>query len=201
MNNQLMTLRPRHRWSTLVTIIRYILVVSLVGVVLFCMVAISAANATSQPYGGCKEAGHSQGADDCRSLGWVISRQLVVTDRGIVMYSTLPHCEFEDGSYTHLPTPHRCTWNIGPSQDGNGGGLAYWFGWKFRDHDRVTHYLWPDDPTATGPWTWVKHRLAQRLAEGDGDFADQRPWHRCVTRTPGAHRWVMCPDGLNRRVS
>lgn len=216
MNTQPMTLRqPHHRLSLLVTIIRIVLTIAAVLCGIVSVVALSASEshateqATTEPYGGCDEAWQypqTQGADDCRALGWIVSRRLVVTDRGIVMYSTLPHCRQEDGSGQRN---QRCTWNIGPTIDGDGRGLAYWFGHAtqpipgpIRGRDRVAHYVWRDDPTSTNRWNWVSHRLADALAEGSGRHASTRPWERCVTRpTGGDHRWVKCPNGDRMEVS
>ena len=98
-------------------------------------IAPAPAQAWTQPYGGCKEAArytHSPGAHECRVHGWTIRPRLIVTPRGHVVMSRLPHCREEDGSGQR----GACSWNIGPRRDGNGRGLAYWLD----EHDR-THYV------------------------------------------------------------
>lgn len=115
--------------------------------------------------------------------------RLTVSEKGVVQHSSLPHCAVEDGG-PDLP----CTWNVGPTDDGNSGGLSYWVG-----RDQRIHYVWNLLPN-TGHWRWVGHQLADALAEGDRPMADTRPWERCVTKWvpfgEGRHRWVKCPDGL-----
>lgn len=115
--------------------------------------------------------------------------RLTVSRHGVVQHTSLPHCAVEDGG-PDLP----CTWNVGPVQDGNGGGLSYWVG-----RDQRVHYVWNLLPTVNR-WRWVSRQLADALAEGDRPMADTRPWERCVTKTVPfghtRHRWVKCPDGL-----
>jgi hypothetical protein len=82
--------------------------------------------------------------------------------------STLPHCRNEDGSGQRSA----CTWNVGPRQDGNGRGLAYWL-----DRRDRTHYVWDHSPIRrdgtlseghirTGQRTWHWATSADRKARG-----------------------------------
>jgi len=113
------------------------------------LVAVQPASAATQPVGGCKEAYlyvHSAGAQDCREAGWTIRPRLVVSPRGVVQMSTLPHCREEDGSGQRSA----CTWNIGHRIDGNGEGLRYWLD----RHDR-THYVWGYRNPMRYGWHWA----------------------------------------------
>lgn len=107
---------------------------------------------------------------------------LTVTRHGVVTSSALPHCREEDGS----GGPRPCTWNVGPGQDGNGYGLAYWVG----RHGHV-HYIWATDPTASGRWSWVNRHGA-------------RTYHvttRCAVRTAGHRPAIKCPNGRRFRIA
>lgn len=91
------------------------------------------AQAHHAPYGGCVEAWQapqSEGAEDCREHGWTVRARLVVGPQRVVRYTALPHCRYEDGSGQRSA----CTWNVGPQQDGNGRGLAYWIDRQDRVH-------------------------------------------------------------------
>lgn len=92
---------------------------------------------SDQPYGGCDEAWqapHSEGAETCRDLGWVVRKNLVVGPRKWVRMSALPSCKYEDGT-GHRPA---CSWNFG-SGDGNGEGNAYWV--TGTHNEPVFHYV------------------------------------------------------------
>jgi hypothetical protein len=72
----------------------------------------------SEPYGGCDEgwqAPRSQGADDCRDMGWVVKARLVVGPNGWVHVVRLPRCATEDGG--------RCYWQA--RRQGNGRGVSF----------------------------------------------------------------------------
>lgn len=108
----------------------------------------------TQPYGGCVEAHrypHSRGARECRAHGWTIRTRLVVGPHHWVRFSTLPHCETEDGSHTHRP----CSWNFDRT-DGNGIGRSYWIGRHGHTHyvrvHRPAYVAPPAPPTDSGPW-------------------------------------------------
>lgn len=144
----------------------------------------------TEPYGGCDEAWQaprSPGADLCRALGYSVSARFVLSPRGVVLHSSLPHCRFEDGSGGRRP----CTWNVGPRTDGNGVGLAY----KVRP-DMTVRYVWDASPAVDG-WRWVSERRARRLVSRITRPAQQRSvtaWQRCVIRRDATTR-VKCPDG------
>lgn len=72
---------------------------------------------TAQPYGGCWEGAlytDSQGAQDCRDLGWTMRRHLIVNPHGVA-WTDLPRCATEDGA--------RCRWNAG--RMGNRHGQSF----------------------------------------------------------------------------
>lgn len=147
---------------------------------------LPAASASQQPYGGCKEgwqAPHSAGARWCRAHGWVVTRRLVVSPRGVVRYSSLPHCPWEDGGENQP-----CSWNFLPG-DGNSRGLSYWI-----DRNDRTHYVWARVPTGNG-WRWVSREFADVLTEGGYKDADRRLWGLCITRDIPNGWTVRCPDG------
>jgi hypothetical protein len=147
----------------------------------------SPAGAATQPYGGCDEAWqapHSAGAQDCRNAGWTIRKRLVVNPHGVVRMSTLPHCLEEDGSGQRSA----CTWNVGPRQDGNGIGLAYWLD----RHDR-THYVWNSAPHRVR-WQWVTARQAHNMASTGHRAA--RYWRTCQVHFGTRTTKVACPDGF-----
>lgn len=135
---------------------------------------------------------HSRLAAACRSRGWVVRPRLVVGPRGVVRYSHLPHCRYEDGSGQRSA----CSWNFTGDDyfggvDGNGYGLVLW-----NDrHDRA-HYVWPlRMDLLSGHWQWVSRSLADALAEGEHP---NRRWERCLVRY-GATTTVICPDGYRER--
>lgn len=148
----------------------------------------SQADAWRQPYGGCKEAWqapHSDGADACRRHDWTVHHRIVTDPHDTVRYSTLPSCEFEDGSGSSLP----CSWNFG-DDDGNGRGLAYWISGTWRHHR--AHYVWPERHH-----NWVSASLADVLAESPyPDDAGSRNWEACRLN----HRHVRCADGFEMRL-
>lgn len=76
------------------------------------------------------QAPQSEAAVDCREHGWTVRARLVVTPNRVVRHTALPHCRYEDGSGQRSA----CTWNVGPEQDGNGRGLAYWIDRQDRVH-------------------------------------------------------------------
>lgn len=52
-----------------------------------------------QPYGGCDESWQvprSEGAEHCRSHGWVVRPRFVIDAKGRLRYSRMPVCEYED---------------------------------------------------------------------------------------------------------
>lgn len=72
---------------------------------------------TGQPYGGCWEAYRyvqSQGAQDCRDLGWRVRGHVVVNPRGAA-WTDLKRCRVEDSGH--------CYWNAG--RRGNHRGLSF----------------------------------------------------------------------------
>lgn len=114
----------------------------------------------NQPYGGCKEgwqAPHSPGARDCRHLGWTIKHRLVVTPRGVVTLTRLPHCREEDGSGQRSA----CTWNIGRPADGDGRGASLWID----ERDRF-HYVWERSPLVPG-WHWSNRHQSHAMGRRD----------------------------------
>ena len=147
-----------------------------------------------EPFGGCDEAWQaprSTGADRCRELGYTVSARFLLSPRGVVLHSSLPHCRFEDGSGGRRP----CTWNVGPRVDGNGIGLAY----KVR-RDMSVRYVWAASP-AVDEWRWVGRSLAYRLLghfTSPGERRSVTQWQRCVVRRDGTMR-VKCPDGARYR--
>ena len=175
-------------------------VAALLGVVaLVCTAAVvvlagsparAATSGATEPYGGCDEAWQaprSPGAELCRALGYSVSARFVLSPRGVVLHSSLPHCRFEDGSGGRRP----CTWNVGPRTDGNGVGLAY----KVRP-DMTVRYVWDVSP-AVNAWRWVSERQARRLQSRFTRPAERRSvsaWQRCVIRHESTTR-VKCPDG------
>jgi hypothetical protein len=67
-----------------------------------------------QPYGGCWEGAlytHTQGAQDCRDLGWTMRRHLIINPRGVA-WTDLPKCVTEDSD--------RCYWAAGRMGDRHG---------------------------------------------------------------------------------
>ena len=148
----------------------------------------------TEPYGGCAEAWQaprSAGADLCREQGYTVSARFVLSPRGVVLHSSLPHCAYEDGSGGRRP----CTWNVGRPVDGNGIGLAY----KVR-RDMSVRYVWPTSPAVDG-WRWVSERQARRLAGRFTRPAERRSvaaWQRCVLRDDGTR--VRCADGDRYRL-
>lgn len=71
----------------------------------------------TQPYGGCWEGAlytHTQGAQDCRDLGWTMRRHLIVSPKGVA-WTDLPKCKTEDGG--------RCKWNA--QRMGNRRGASF----------------------------------------------------------------------------
>jgi hypothetical protein len=85
-------------------------------------VALDANDPNQQPYGGCAEAWQapqSEGAEWCRSRGWVVRRAIVVSPRNWVRYYALPTCRYEDGSGGPLP----CQWNFAKPPS---AGMDYW---------------------------------------------------------------------------
>lgn len=118
---------------------------------------------------------------------------LDVSRHALVLHSVLPHCAVENGSTTGLPTVP-CTWNVGPGQDGDGTGAAYWVGRQY-----AVHYVWPNDPRINHPGRhWVTRELADALAEGSGPHADTRSWERCWFTAKGPERLLItvgCPNG------
>lgn len=148
-----------------------------------------------QPYGGCDEAWqapHSIGARECRSLGWTVSRRLVVSPRGVVKMSTLPWCAVEDASSGRVP----CSWNFGQDADRNrtGHGLAFWVGPK-----GGMHFVWSTSPVGRG-WHFVPRSFADALAEGGTPGADRRDWSQCVNRIGVTYVRVACADGMGYRI-
>ena len=104
---------------------------------------------------------------------------LTLAPHAVVVSSSLPHCRQEDGSGKRQAFP--CSWNIGPDQDGNGIGAAYWIG---RNH--ATHYVWSTDPTAGHPArAWVDSWWA--------DWTDTST--RCWVREGARETVIGCPDG------
>lgn len=156
--------------------------------------AHAVSGAAPEPYGGCAEAWQaprSAGADLCRERGYAVSARFVLSPRGVVLHSSLPHCTHEDGS----GGPRPCTWNVGRRVDGNGIGLAY----KVR-RDMTVRYVWPEPPAVNG-WRWVGERTARRLARLLTRPSERRStiaWQRCVTRHHGTTTRVRCPDGAHR---
>src|SRR4029077_6665508 len=111
-------------------------------------------------------------ADYCREHGWTVRPRLVVGPHGVVRYSALPHCRYEDGSGQRAA----CSWNFTPSSnpDGNGRGLAYWV-----DRHDQTHYVWPQHaPSHWSGWLWVNAEVADALAEGTGRHDGTRNWEQ-----------------------
>lgn len=156
--------------------------------------AHAATDGAIEPYGGCAEAWQaprSAGADLCRELGYTVSARFVLSPRGVVLHSSLPHCAYEDGSGGRRP----CTWNVGRRVDGNGIGLAY----KVR-RDMSVRYVWPTSPAVDG-WRWVSERQARRLAGRFIRPAERRSvaaWQRCVLRHDGTR--ARCADGARYRL-
>jgi hypothetical protein len=152
--------------------------------------AHSVAGEATEPYGGCAEAWmapRSAGARLCRDLGYAVSARFVLSPRGVVLHSSLPHCRSEDGSGGRRP----CTWNVGRRVDGNGVGLAY----KVR-RNMTARYVWAESPIVAG-WRWVGERQAHRLARHFTRPSQRRSvtaWQRCVVRHAGT-TWVKCSDG------
>ena len=99
----------------------------------FGVVTLTHDSASAQAAYGCDEAYHytrSAGAQACREAGWTVLPRLVVSPRGWVHMSTLPHCRNEDGSGQRSA----CTWNLGPGIDGNGIGRILWIDRADRVH-------------------------------------------------------------------
>lgn len=118
-----------------------------------------------------------------------------LTHHGVLVSSTLPHCEQEDGSG---PGPLPCSWNFEPqsSPDGNGRGLAYWIGTQ-----RVIHYVWRHDPTNRPTpnhpqWRWLTSAQADAFAEGG--YPANTPWAKCVQWHTNGYRTggLFCPNGI-----
>lgn len=60
----------------------------------------SDAVSNTEPYGGCKELVqdypayvHTDGAADCRDLGWIVRPRILVAPTGHILVNTLPRCE------------------------------------------------------------------------------------------------------------
>jgi hypothetical protein len=153
-----------------------------------------AQSAELAPYGGCDEAWQapqSDGADWCRDHGWTVTTRLVIGPRGVVRFTSLPHCRVEDASNGPVP----CTWNVGPRVDGNGVGLS------FVAFDREAYrYVWPASPRV-GSWYWVtRSALANHLRV---NYPNRSAWSECVARTRFADGavTVRCPDGWRKVVT
>lgn len=141
------------------------------------------------PYGGCKEASqpgmsHTRAAADCRRHGWVIRPRIVVGPHGVLRYSALPKCRFEDGSGQRSA----CSWNFGWTAHEAGPGSTLW-----NDRRNRAHYVWPSSPANHG-WRWVTSEQADVLAESMVSDAGTRRWEQCVIKI-GATTVVACPDG------
>lgn len=126
---------------------------------------------------------------------------LKVGPRGVLHWSHLPSCKYEDASSGPLP----CSWNFPHHHDGNGAGLSYYvtgnhgLGGAPNTHRRF-HYVWPVNPRTSnvGPRVrWVSYGLADALAEGSTPHADTRNWRRCIySGHIGRRITVVCADGL-----
>lgn len=106
-------------------------------------------------------------------------RTVQTTAHGVVLYSTLPHCVNEDGPGLRQHV-HRCTWNIGSPQDGNGRGLAYVV--SRINGEPYFRYVWNHNPNRGG-WHWV-----------GGPHSDSV----CVVKRFGDRLVNRCPNGQSQ---
>lgn len=67
------------------------------------------AKASSNSCIASHQAPHSAKAEECKAKGWTIRKRIVVNPRGVVRYSSLPHCSG--------PVSRSCTWNVIFSRD------------------------------------------------------------------------------------
>jgi hypothetical protein len=146
----------------------------------------------TEPYGGCDEAWQaplSDGAMECRMLGWTVRPRLVIDPHGVVRAYLLPGCKREDSG-------RLCIWDA--AKRGNHEGASFW-----RDGKGRTRFVWMKDPTDTGVWerpSWVDPALVQ--PHFPGFRVSQRCWwevrlvdYDIVTPVKGAQFTVHCPDG------
>ena len=103
--------RPRWTWW-------HLLIIAIIGGLIGLWLSPGRGYA-AEPYGGCDEAWqapHSQGADDCRALGWTVRPRFVLSPKDRVKYLDLRPCEQEDSDGP-------CYWNA--QTMGNGEGDSF----------------------------------------------------------------------------
>lgn len=118
--------------------------------------------------------------------GYAATPHIETNAHGVVTYSNLPSCKYEDGSGGRRP----CSWNVNEG-DGNGIGLAYWV-----SKSGHTNYVWAHSPMIDRPhFRWVHSDEADALAESGYPHATTRHWERCIIRHGDGRAVVRCPNG------
>lgn len=88
----------------IVAVMALLAIVAAALVFAFAGPGFSVTSVTGQPYGGCKEgwqAPRSQGAADCRDLGWFVHRRVVVNPDGVVVTNRFKACQYEDSTFCY----------------------------------------------------------------------------------------------------